>query len=319
MANATLNVASGCSVSNVAKSFKIGKLTGSGSLIQPVSNFKSQSTVSGSNTWIVGNSGEDLGDFKFEGTIDDAGGSNKSNFEKIGSCKMTTTGVWTTTGTVKVTGGELHFNSGSLLGSGALSVAAAGTLSGVTKSGTPLTNSSVTVNGTVQPGSTATAYTGTIEFNNVNVTFNKGSQLVVNAKRGATSSINGCATLSGIKKLTMNGTIQVNLLDGNTLAKGDSIRLWTSGTSFAGTPTFSFSGGSWDTSKISSGVIIYNGLVGDINNDGVITVTDITALADHILKGTTATLDLNVADVNGDGVITSADLVGLADIILKGE
>jgi hypothetical protein len=42
-------------------------------------------------------------------------------------------------------------------------------------------------------------------------------------------------------------------------------------------------------------------------------------LADHILKGTTATLDLNVADVIGDGVITSADLVGLADIILKGE
>ncbi len=318
MPNATLNVASGCSVSNVAKSFKIGKLVGTGSLIQPVSNFKSQSTVSGSNTWVVGNSSDDLGDFKFEGTIDDAGGSNKSNFEKIGSCKMTTTGVWTTTGTVKVTGGELHFNSGATLGSGALSIAAAGTLSGATKSGSPLTNSSVTVNGTLQPGSTATAYTGTMEFNDVNVTFNKNSVLVVNAKRAATASINGCATLSGIKKLTMNGVIQVNLPDSHTLVKGDSIRLWSNVTSFAGTPTFSFSSGNWDTSRISEGLLFYNGLVGDVNNDGVISVADVTTLASHILNGTTGTLDATIADVNGDGSITSADVTALADIILNG-
>jgi hypothetical protein len=317
MPNATLNVASGCSVSNVAKSFKIGKLVGSGSLIQPVSNFKSQSSVSGSNTWVVGNSSDDLGDFKFEGTIDDAGGSNKSNFEKIGSCKMTTTGVWTTTGTVKVTGGELHFNSGSTLGSGALSVAAAGTLSGVTKSGTPLTNSSVTVNGTVQPGSTATAYTGTIEFNNVNVTFNKNSVLAVNAKRGATASINGCATISGVNKLTMNGVVRVTLLDDNTLVKGDSIRLWTA-TSFAGTPSFEFVNSSasvWDTSKISSGILVYNGIKGDLNGDGEVTSTDITILADYIL-GNTTSISKSAADINGDGTVSVSDITALADIVL---
>jgi hypothetical protein len=218
-----------------------------------------------------------------------------------------------------VSGGEVHFNSGAVLGSGALSVAAAGTLSGVTKSGTPLTNSSVTVNGTIQPGSTSTAYTGTIEFNDVNVTFNKNSVLAVNAKRGATSSVNGCATLSGIKKLTMNGIIRVTMLDGNTLAKGDSIRLWSGVTTFAGTPTFEFVGSSaWDTSKISSGILVYTGISGDVNGDGKVTVADITALADYILDNSTS-IDKNVADVNGDGEITVSDITAIADIILQKE
>ena len=60
----------------------------------------------------MGNSKEIGGDFTFDGVIHDEGGSNKCNFDKIGSCKMTVSGEWTNSGTVKVSGGELFIKSG---------------------------------------------------------------------------------------------------------------------------------------------------------------------------------------------------------------
>ncbi len=77
----TLNIASGCTVTNVCKAFTIGCLTGSGSLAQPVANFQNSSAVSGNNTWNVGNS--DGKDFSFAGTITDNNSSNKVLFNKV--------------------------------------------------------------------------------------------------------------------------------------------------------------------------------------------------------------------------------------------
>lgn len=55
-------------------------------------------------------------------------------------------------------------------------------------------------------------------------------------------------------------------------------------------------------------------LIGDVNGDGFISVSDVTVLVDIILVGG----DNPAADVNGDGLVTVADVTLLVDIILNG-
>ena len=260
--NGTLDLAAGCGVTNVAKSFTIGKLTGSGSLNHPVSNFHSGAAVSGSNTWRVGNSSDALGDFTFSGTIHDEGSSNKSNFEKIGTCKMTVKGAWDNSGTVKVTAGELNLASGASLGTGTLTVAKGATLSGVTAANGNLSNASVTINGTLQVGATATATTGRMNFGDKNVTFAKGSILAIGVARAATATNAGCTTLGNINRLTMNGIIQLHYSSttADNLAVGDSIVLWKA-TTISGTPVLESEvidaerGLYWDTTDLGKGIL----------------------------------------------------------------
>ena len=54
---------------------------------------------------------------------------------------------------------------------------------------------------------------------------------------------------------------------------------------------------------------------GDVNDDGRITIADVTALVNIILGKDTA-YNFEVADVNGDGTITIADVTALVNIIL---
>ena len=254
----TLDIASGCTVTNVANTFTIGKLTGSGNLAHPVANFQNSAAVSGSNTWRVGN--DDMGDFTFAGKITDGGGGNKANFQKIGSCKMTVSGVWDNTGTVAVNGGELFTRANSCLGKGALTVGKDGLLSGTGS----LTNSAATINGKVWPGTTTTLAVGAMDFGGKNVTFNATSELIVNAnkcaKATASSSTNGCSALLNIGTLKMNGSLTVNVLASNSLAVGDSIRLWVANT-MTGTPKLTSKivneekGLYWDDSRISEGLL----------------------------------------------------------------
>ena len=251
MAKATLDVAEGCSVSNVCKSFAIGKLTGKGSLIQPVADFKSQAAVSGSNTWNIGNSWEDVGDFTFEGTFTDPGSSNKCVFNKVGTCKMSVTGKSNHSGATTVKEGELCLRSGAQIGTGTLSVSKGAVLSGVTTSKVPLANSSFTINGILRPGSTATATFGTLFFNNKNVTIGNTGVLLF---RALSKSMH--TSLGDIAKLTVNGTIRIEVAENHTLQVGDELQLWPAATQLAGTPTFDLPEGiTWDTSRISEGVI----------------------------------------------------------------
>lgn len=55
---------------------------------------------------------------------------------------------------------------------------------------------------------------------------------------------------------------------------------------------------------------------GDADDDKVVTVADITAVASYILGETPATFNAKNADVNGDGSIDVADITGIAEIIL---
>ena len=58
-------------------------------------------------------------------------------------------------------------------------------------------------------------------------------------------------------------------------------------------------------------------LPGDVNNDGSVTIADVTALVNIILgKDTENVYNHDAADVNGDGGITIADVTALVNIIL---
>ena len=255
MPKGTLSLAEGCTATNVCKAFTIGKLTGKGSLAHPVADFKSQSAVSGNNTWNIGNS--DLGDFIFEGTFTDGGGANKCIFNKIGTCKMTVGGKSNHSGATTVKEGELCLRSGAQLGTGTLTVSPGAVLSGVTAAKTPLVNATVTVGGTLQPGATPTAVTGTLYFDNRKVTVSPTGTLVI---RAAGATLN--TSLNGISTLTINGTLRIEVADDHTLQEGDEIRLWPETTKFAGTPTFDMQGGvTWDTSRISEGVLVVKSVV----------------------------------------------------------
>ena len=58
-------------------------------------------------------------------------------------------------------------------------------------------------------------------------------------------------------------------------------------------------------------------LVGDVNNDGQVTIADINLVVDIILMGTNDLETKKRADVNGDGEITIADVTYIINLILK--
>ena len=259
MPKATLNIAEGCTVTNVAKSFTIGRLIGKGSLAHPTANFQNQSAVSGSNTWNVGS--DDLGDFIFEGTFTDGGGANKTIFNKVGTCKMTVGGKSNHSGATTVRAGELSLKLGAQLGTGALTVNSGAILSGENTSKLPLLNSSFLINGTLQPGTEEVPTSGTLYFNNKSVSIGNTGVLVVHV-----FSKDEHTSLGDISTLTVSGTIRVEVADGNTLQVGDEVRLWPATTKLAGTPQFDMRNGiTWDTSRISEGVLVVKGIETGLN------------------------------------------------------
>jgi len=257
MPNATLDLADGCGASNVCKTFAIGALTGKGALYEPRSNFQSQGTPSGCNTWKVGNSWEN-GDFTFEGRISDGGGSNKSNFEKVGSCMMSVKGAWDNSGTVKINGGILKITgSGVKLGTGALTVGVDGILMGSTGTSSSLDNSSVTVKGILHVGSNEEMAIGNLTFNNQSVSIGSNGTLRFVVSKASTSATSMSGTyIKNVGTLTLDGTIVLRPYNYEPKA-GDEIRLWSGVKSVKGSPTISLEGyeATFDISRLSEGVV----------------------------------------------------------------
>ena len=278
--NAKFNIPAGIVVQNRGLTLRIGQITGSGTL-GGWSSFANGENA-GTNTWQVGNDDN----FTFAGKVTSA-----DNFTKMGTGKMTVSGVWDNTGAVRVNEGEIRINSGALLGKGALTVAEGAILTGVTKSNTPLTNSSFTINGTIQPGSSATAITGNIDFNGKNVTFGAKSKIIVGLRKSATPTPqNSYLTNIGTLKINAGATIAPFLYSGYepTIdeAVPDSFYIWTDAkTATIGElnfelpelPVYNY----WDTSNIQNGVLYvrcdkekYDAFVTDIKNiDSSETVT----------------------------------------------
>ena len=60
-------------------------------------------------------------------------------------------------------------------------------------------------------------------------------------------------------------------------------------------------------------------LIGDVNDDGTVDISDYIGVANHILGNTPAGFNETAADVNNDGSIDISDYIGVANIILTGK
>ena len=280
MPEGTLDIDAGIEVQNSAKTFQIGKVTGSGSL-GGICSF-SNTAVSGSNTWKVGNETN----FSWSGKVTGTG----TKFVKVGTGRMTVSGIWDNTGSVTVSEGELAISLGKSVGTGPLVVEAGGKLSGVTSSNT-LTNSSYTIKGGLQVGMFATATTGKIDFGGKDVNISETGTLYV------VKSASSNPRIVGINTLTMNGTISVILSDGYEPKDGDTITLWEA-TTVEGTPQFDLPelalGLKWDTSGVMNGVLkIYSDptAIGVISGDNAGQINDIYNLKGQLVRKNATSVD----------------------------
>jgi len=275
MPKGTMQIAQKVEVQNSGKTFRIGKVTGTGALGGSCT-FSNGASV-GANTWQVGNDETWTTSVKV---------TSNANFVKVGQGKITWGGANTNSGTTTVSEGELAISSSGKLGTGKLTIADGAILSGTNSNSKTLTNASVEVNGTVRPGSYDGATTGSIFFGEKNVTFNASSTLLVGAYKAATATSNGCTAIEGINVLTMNGTIHVVPTRTHKLEVGDSIRVWKA-TTLEGTPKVDMSEGiTWDTTRLSEGLLIVKELslgINDMQNSNIDT-NDIYDLRGRLVR-----------------------------------
>jgi hypothetical protein len=189
----TLNIPEGIIVQNSGRTLSIGRLTGSGTLGGYCTFSNNGST--GTNTWNVGNDK----DFVFSGKVTSA-----DRFNKVGSGTMSVNSSWDNTGAVSVNGGCLVLASGKTVGTGALVVGDGATLQGMsstirtTSKSHGLTNSSVTINGSLRVGTTGTSTSGFWYFGTKPLTIGSTGKLYVGVSKCSTSEmVPGCSHLWG--------------------------------------------------------------------------------------------------------------------------
>ncbi|MBO5615265.1 MAG: rhamnogalacturonate lyase [Prevotella sp.] len=330
----TLNIPANRYVQNSGKTMRIGQLAGTGTLGGTCSFTQSGGTAV--NTWNVGNDN----DFTFGGSVVD-----NANFTKMGSGTMTASAAWSTTGSVKVSEGTLRFKAKATLGTGALTVAEGAVLAGLsnTASGTsknsPITNSSITVNGTLWPSSQETSVSSSyLCIGDKTVDFSSTSRLKVGLKKCSTGSVvyNTCLIGDGSKAT-------INFADGATLEAyaptytptfvneevTDSFKVLADipNVNVAGKlnyelptlPMHYYWKNRWDSTLLAKTGCLYVGyieLIGDANRDNQVTMADANMVVNYFLGGTAEGISLPHADVNGDGQITMADANAIVNIFL---
>lgn len=264
---ATMDLAADAVVQFPGKAYTIGQLTGKGS-IGGTCSF-SQSAVTAANTLTLGTADN----FTFEGLL-----TGNTNVVKAGEGKMTHKGKGDYTGTTRVNAGELCLNTTNTtdaqLGTGALTIARGGTLSGKGV----LANTSVTVSagGTLRSGITETNASGNLRFSQKNVTVNGTIQTYVSTKTTY-------SRFTDIGTLRLNGTLVLNLREGFAPAEGGTeLTLFDAATTALGanfkvevTPGYLA-----DTSRLASeGVVV---ITVDPDYDAIQAVT-LSDLAPHVV------------------------------------
>ena len=256
--NCTFNIPENVIVQNSGKTIRIGKLTGKGTL-GGFCSFRNGVTAQ-ANTWQVGNSDN----CKFEGIF-----TSSDNFTKVGTGEMTVTGEWNSTGAINISAGGIRLGAGGSLGTGALTVANNASLTGVSDTKVALSNSSITINGTVQPGESATSTSGNLNFGGKNVTVGKTGKVVIGIRKGANeySIYNSYLKNIGTLKLAAGTTIGAVITQNNMgklttdEAVVDSFYVWTDvqKVNIAGELNFDLPQllpyNYWDTSRISEGIL----------------------------------------------------------------
>ena len=249
MPKAMVNVNEKARLDNQGKSIRVKKFGGKGALV-------------GSGTWIV-DCDEDF-DLTTEVGITTARTDDYGTAIAVSASPLTKRG----TGKMKMTEGNMNgvltiengtvtaykYKPAALLnGTATTIVKDAGRLVGQMQ----LTNLNLMSGGEIVPCGSAVNETtpGTITVNKA-ITVSSGGvvNFLVNASKNSTLSA---------ASLTFNGTVKVTIVADRELKAGDELKLWTVSGTFSGTPTFDLPAGyTWDTSRISEGVIVVTGTTG---------------------------------------------------------
>ena len=244
MPKGIMKIPANVEVQNSGRTYHIGRVSGTGKLGGSCT-FSNGVSV-GANTWQVGNDS----DWPTSAAV-----TSNANLVKVGKGKVTWNGINDNSGTTTISEGEISVVSGRL-GTGRLIISEGAVLSGSIISSRQLANSSVTVDGTLCPGLLATSASGTLRFGGKNVTISQTGRLVIRAASNGRST-----ALSDIARLTVNGTIAIEPIEGHALQVGDEIRLWPETVTLDGTPQYDMLGGiTWDTSRISQGILVVQGI-----------------------------------------------------------
>ena len=305
----TMRIDKGVFVQNSGRTFPIGNLTGEGTLGGGCA-FAQNVTVP-ANTWNVGNDKN----FTFAGVF-----TSIDRFNKVGSGTMTVTGKWDNSGAITIKDGTLKITAGTAsLGTAPLTIDAGGTLLAQT---TTLKNSSITVNGTLQPGSMASSFTGTMKFNGQNVTVGSTGKINMRMNKVLTSETGTSSgtLLSGAGTITVNGTISVTLSTSLTPKVGDMFRIWDANTKYAGKATVVCENKliKLDDSRLSEGIVTISKILvkGDANGDGLVSIGDANDIVNYFLGMAPKGFVFEAADVNGDGMITIDDANQVVNMFL---
>ena len=112
--------------------------------------------------------------------------------------------------------------------------------------------------------------------------------------------------------------------DGNPFLVTDEMLGIDLSLAYAADPmAFKIPAGKWNlTLSVDNKTLVIEkaeGLLGDVNNDGVVRVDDVTALIDYLLGGNAADLNIDNGDCNNDGATRIDDVTILIDYLLVGE
>ena len=102
-----------------------------------------------------------------------------------------------------------------------------------------------------------------------------------------------------VSTFTMDNAVIGTMAEGSTISAGD----------------YNFTGNISTLSASLTGGASSDYLMGDVNDDGIVSVADVTLIVNCILLGSNE-IDKARADVNGDNLISISDVTSLVDIIL---
>ena len=104
----------------------------------------------------------------------------------------------------------------------------------------------------------------------------------------------------------------------------DESRLGTNLAVVAGENAFKIPNGKYDlTLYLSQGILVVNGwkepfVRGDVDEDGNISISDVTALIDYLLSGNASVISIDAADCDQDTNVSISDVTALIDYLLSG-
>jgi len=117
----------------------------------------------------------------------------------------------------------------------------------------------------------------------------------------------------------VSGGETYRLIEGITPDRAYTVTDLLSGGTFYYRVKTQFTDGTWcDWSNIQTVTLsAVSHMTGDVNHDGVVNISDVTALIDFILGGDSQGACVVCSDVNGDGVIDISDVTALIDLVLE--